>query len=175
MRWKGSGRMKVISFFVIEALSRRLSGGSEESHEKTLSGWDSSQAPPEYECTAIEVRQSSRWGVLLDKLTVAQLMTTFPPFYGTQRYISVFVTAHHWTLSCQKNDVRILRTNFLKTSCNIQIADFWDVTTSISVDNYWCFGLTAIFIFHPEDGDKIFLRTVGNCLWIYKALRPRTH
>jgi hypothetical protein len=32
-----------------------------------------------------------------------------------------------------------------------------------------------MLIFHPEDGDKIFLRTVGNCLLIYKALRPTTH
>jgi hypothetical protein len=35
MRWKGCGRNEVTSFFVIEALSRHLTGGSEETHKKT--------------------------------------------------------------------------------------------------------------------------------------------
>jgi len=34
-----------------------------------------------------------------EKLIVAQLAKTFPSFYGTRRFITVFTTACHWTLS----------------------------------------------------------------------------
>jgi hypothetical protein len=37
--------------------------------------------------------------VLLENLTATQLVKTFPTFYGTQRFITVFATAHHWSLS----------------------------------------------------------------------------
>jgi hypothetical protein len=35
--------------------------------------------------------------VLLEKLTVTQLVKKFCAFYGTQRFIAVFTRAHHWS------------------------------------------------------------------------------
>jgi len=37
--------------------------------------------------------------VLLDKLIVSQLVKKFPAFYGTPRFITVFITTSHWSLS----------------------------------------------------------------------------
>jgi hypothetical protein len=37
--------------------------------------------------------------VILEKLTVAQLIKKFPTFYGIQRFITVFTRARHWSLS----------------------------------------------------------------------------
>jgi hypothetical protein len=36
--------------------------------------------------------------VLLEKLIPSQLVRKFLAFYGTERFITVFTTAHHWTL-----------------------------------------------------------------------------
>jgi hypothetical protein len=36
--------------------------------------------------------------VLLEKLIVTHLVRNFPAFYGTQRFITVFTRAHHWSL-----------------------------------------------------------------------------
>jgi hypothetical protein len=33
--------------------------------------------------------------VLLEKLKVTQLVKKFPAFYGTHRFITVFIRAHH--------------------------------------------------------------------------------
>jgi len=37
--------------------------------------------------------------VLLEKLTVTQLVKKFSAFYGTRRFITVFTTALHWSVS----------------------------------------------------------------------------
>jgi len=37
--------------------------------------------------------------VLLVKLTVTQLIKKFPALYGTRRFVTVFIGAHHWSLS----------------------------------------------------------------------------
>jgi hypothetical protein len=37
--------------------------------------------------------------ILLEKLTVAQLVKRFPVFYGTQRFITVFTKVRHRSLS----------------------------------------------------------------------------
>jgi hypothetical protein len=37
--------------------------------------------------------------VLLEKLTGFQLVKKFPKFYGTQRFITAFASAHHLSLS----------------------------------------------------------------------------
>jgi hypothetical protein len=37
--------------------------------------------------------------VLLEKLIVLQLVKKFPAFYGTRRFITAFITAHHLSLS----------------------------------------------------------------------------
>jgi hypothetical protein len=37
--------------------------------------------------------------VLLQKLTVTQLVKKFPTFYGTRRIITVFIRSRHWSLS----------------------------------------------------------------------------
>jgi hypothetical protein len=37
---------------------------------------------------------------LLKKLMVSQLVKKFPAFHGTRRFITVFTTARHWSLSC---------------------------------------------------------------------------
>jgi hypothetical protein len=36
---------------------------------------------------------------LLEKPPVAQLLKNFPTFYGTQRFITVFTKALHWSLA----------------------------------------------------------------------------
>jgi hypothetical protein len=37
--------------------------------------------------------------ILLDELTVSQLVREFPPFYGTRRFITMFRRTRHWSLS----------------------------------------------------------------------------
>ena len=37
--------------------------------------------------------------VLLEKLTGSQLVKKFPAFYGTRRFITVFISARHLSLS----------------------------------------------------------------------------
>ena len=37
--------------------------------------------------------------VILEKLTVSQLVTKLPPYYGTQRFIAAYTTARHLSLS----------------------------------------------------------------------------
>jgi hypothetical protein len=46
--------------------------------------------------TQTELNACSR--VLLDKLTVTQLVKKLPAFYGNRRFITVFTTARHWSL-----------------------------------------------------------------------------
>jgi len=36
--------------------------------------------------------------ILLEKLIVTQLVKKFPAFNGTRMFITVFRTAHHWSL-----------------------------------------------------------------------------
>jgi hypothetical protein len=40
--------------------------------------------------------------VLLEKLIVTQLVKKFPTFYGNRRFITVFTTARHLSLSCAR-------------------------------------------------------------------------
>jgi len=44
-------------------------------------------------------RSTTRIQVLLEKLTVTQLVKKFSAFYGTRRFITVFTRARHWSLS----------------------------------------------------------------------------
>jgi len=37
--------------------------------------------------------------VLLEYLTVTQIIKKFHGFYGTRMFITVFTTGHHWSLS----------------------------------------------------------------------------
>jgi hypothetical protein len=37
--------------------------------------------------------------VLIEKLTVTHLVKKYPAFHGIRRFITVFTTAHHWSLS----------------------------------------------------------------------------
>jgi hypothetical protein len=37
--------------------------------------------------------------VLLEKIIVSQLVKKFPAFFGTQRFITMFTRACHWSLS----------------------------------------------------------------------------
>jgi len=37
--------------------------------------------------------------VILEKLTVTQLVKTYPAFYGTLMFITGFTRARHWSLS----------------------------------------------------------------------------
>ena len=47
----------------------------------------------------IVYRLTAGGGVLLEKLTVPQLVTSFAEFYGTHWVVAVFTTAHHFCLS----------------------------------------------------------------------------
>ena len=48
-------------------------------------------------CTVVGLTACSR--VLLEKLTVPQLVKKFPAFYGTRRFITAFTSAGHLSLS----------------------------------------------------------------------------
>jgi len=41
--------------------------------------------------------------VLLEKLNVSQLVRNFPAFYGTRRFITAFISAHHLSLPCVRS------------------------------------------------------------------------
>jgi hypothetical protein len=45
---------------------------------------------------------TARSGTLFDKLSVAQLVLKFPAFYSTRRFITVFKTVRHFSLSSTK-------------------------------------------------------------------------
>jgi hypothetical protein len=46
------------------------------------------------------VRVLTAWSrVLLEKVTGSQVVKKFPAFYGTQRFIIVFTSVHHPSLS----------------------------------------------------------------------------
>jgi hypothetical protein len=46
-----------------------------------------------------EVYLTHSWSwALLEKLSIMQLLKNFPAFYGTQRFITVFTRALHWSL-----------------------------------------------------------------------------
>jgi hypothetical protein len=47
-----------------------------------------------------EIHACSR--VILEKLIVTQLVKKFPDFYGTRRFITVFIEASHWILYCAR-------------------------------------------------------------------------
>jgi hypothetical protein len=42
---------------------------------------------------------TTSWGIVLQKLIIAQLAKKFPVFYETLRFIIVFIKARQWTLS----------------------------------------------------------------------------
>jgi hypothetical protein len=48
-------------------------------------------------CLARQLPACSR--ILLEKLTVAQLVKKFAVIYGTRRFIAVFTRARHWIVS----------------------------------------------------------------------------
>jgi hypothetical protein len=53
-----------------------------------------------YWCTASLKWSITTWGgVLLENLRVTHLLKNFPAFYETQRFVTVFTTARHWSLS----------------------------------------------------------------------------
>jgi hypothetical protein len=52
---------------------------------------------------APKINELTPWRrVLFEKPTVTQLVKKFPAFYGTWRFITVFTTARHWSLSWDK-------------------------------------------------------------------------
>jgi hypothetical protein len=53
-----------------------------------------------------------RGRAVLKKLTVSQLTKKFPSLHKTQRLLTVFTTAAHWTLSWDMNPVHILTLKF---------------------------------------------------------------
>jgi hypothetical protein len=66
-----------------------------------------SQLPQERNVTGIQLTTGADpfqvltpWSkILLEELTVTQLVKKFPAFCGTWRFISLFTGAHHWSLS----------------------------------------------------------------------------
>jgi hypothetical protein len=46
-----------------------------------------------------QVLDNSLTNSLLEKLAVRQLVNKFPAFYGTRRFITVYTTARHLSLS----------------------------------------------------------------------------
>ena len=54
---------------------------------------------PNCYCTSLNITTTT-WGwVLLENLIVPPILEEFPEIYGTGRFITVFTTAHHWSLS----------------------------------------------------------------------------
>ena len=57
--------------------------------------------------------------VLLENLTVSQLVYKFPAFYGTRRFITAFTSARHLSLSWARSIQLMPPSNFLKILLNI--------------------------------------------------------
>ena len=62
--------------------------------------------------------------VLLEKLTGLQLVKKFPALYGTRRYITVFTSARHlslsWANSIQSPPLPLLRRSILILTCHLR-------------------------------------------------------
>jgi hypothetical protein len=58
-----------------------------------------------YKTYVVSLNERKKWTltlwkrVILEKLMVAQLVKNSPPFYGTRKFITVFIRARHLTLS----------------------------------------------------------------------------
>ena len=64
----------------------------------------------------------SPWSrVLLQKLTVPQLVKKFPTFYGTRRFITAFTSTHHLSLSWARSIQSMPLSHFLKICLNITL------------------------------------------------------
>jgi len=46
----------------------------------------------------VAILQYKNYKIISDKLVVTHLVKTFPAFYGTQMFITVFTRSHHWSL-----------------------------------------------------------------------------
>jgi len=58
------------------------------------------QEPPCFNLVSDLLSAPTPWSpVFLQKLIVTQLAKKFPAFYGTLRFITMFTTIRHWTLS----------------------------------------------------------------------------
>jgi len=57
--------------------------------------------------------------VLLEKLTGSELVKKFRSFYGTQRFITAFIRAHHLSLSWARSIQSMSPSHFLKIHFNI--------------------------------------------------------
>jgi len=55
----------------------------------------------------------------LEKLTSSQLVKKFPAFYGTQRFITAFIRAHHLSVSWARSIQSMPPPHFLKIHFNI--------------------------------------------------------
>jgi len=71
------------------------------------------------------IKQTQWSRVLLEKLTVTQLVKKFLAFYGTRRFITVFKRIRHWSLSwgscLQSISLRIPWNNFLIFPCPFSV------------------------------------------------------
>ena len=63
--------------------------------------------------------------ILLEKLTVSQLVKKFHTFYETQRFITRFITARHLSLSSASSIQSMPPTHFLKIYLNIILQYPW--------------------------------------------------
>jgi hypothetical protein len=67
---------------------------------ETSLGFPWTRTVPLSHCTVQVTAELTIWNIFLfGKLIVTQLVKKFPAFYGTQRFITVFTTACHWSLS----------------------------------------------------------------------------
>jgi hypothetical protein len=89
-------------------------------------------------------KQTPRSRVLLQKLTVTQVVKKFSAFYGTRKFTTMFTTPRHWSLSWAR---RIHSTPshsyFQKTQSNINFPSMprsseWSLTFRFSDQNFVC-------------------------------------
>jgi hypothetical protein len=63
------------------------------------SKWDSWKESMCDRCVRILIMVTPLSRVRLEKLIVSQVVNTFPAFYGTRRFFTVFTRARHWSVS----------------------------------------------------------------------------
>jgi hypothetical protein len=91
--------------------------------------------------------------VHLEKLIAPQLEKKFPTFYGTRRFITVFIRAHHWSLSwasgvqSPRHTSRYYRPNIILRS--MPMYSTWSFPFGFSDWNFVCISLISCTCYMP--------------------------
>jgi hypothetical protein len=68
--------------------------------------------------------------ILLGKLTVCQLVTKFPVFYETRKFITLFTEARHWPVIWMANNLGLISAFRKKVPFNLKVTRQLRITKS---------------------------------------------